>query len=210
VVTKSGTAFVILIVSGFPAPRCGATIYESGGSVASVRALQDAAHDGDTITLPAGTFSWTSRLNISKGITLHGATTITGAGTANPTATDATIIQDETPRNSYGLLDVQLNPNQSFRMTGITFTGGSSRQMASTDGAFYFRSQGTAQVNSVRIDHCHFASLYQGKIIHISGFLYGVADHNVMEVIGNSFPFNMEHTLLGSGENGNASWADYP
>ena len=91
----SATAFVILILSGFSAL---AKVYDSNGSVANVQALHAAAHDGDTITLPAGTFSWTSRLNITKGITLQGATTIDGAGTDNPTIDDATIIQDDIPR----------------------------------------------------------------------------------------------------------------
>jgi hypothetical protein len=64
-------AFVILILTGFSAPRCGATVHHSDGSVASVQALHKAAKDGDTITLPAGTFSWTWRLDITKGITLQ-------------------------------------------------------------------------------------------------------------------------------------------
>ena len=53
----SATASVILILSGFSVPRCGATVYHSDGSVPSVQALHNAAHDGDTITLPAGTLT---------------------------------------------------------------------------------------------------------------------------------------------------------
>ena len=68
-----------------------------------MQALHNAAHDGDTITLPAGTFTWTSRLNITKGITLQGATTIADAGTGNPTITDGTIIKDDTPRRGAGV-----------------------------------------------------------------------------------------------------------
>jgi len=82
---------VILILGGFVAPRCGATVHHSDGTQANVQALLKAAHDGDTIMLPAGTFSWTAPLNITKGITLQGQTTISGAGTANPSANDATI-----------------------------------------------------------------------------------------------------------------------
>ena len=80
------------------APLSGAAVYHSDGSEASVRALLNIAHDGDTITLPAGTFSWTSRLEITKGITLQGVTTISGAGSANPTINDGTIVKDDTPR----------------------------------------------------------------------------------------------------------------
>src|SRR5512133_2230258 len=81
----SAVAFVMLILSGLSAL---AKVYDSDGSAGSVQALHNAAHDGDTITLPAGTFSWTARLNITKGITIQGQTTISGAGTANPIIND--------------------------------------------------------------------------------------------------------------------------
>src|SRR6516164_4637795 len=85
------------------APHSGATVWPSDGSEANVQAIHDTnAQDGDTITLPAGTFIWTTRVTLTKGITLSGQTTITGAGTANCTANDQTIIVDEIPRtNSY-------------------------------------------------------------------------------------------------------------
>ena len=78
------------------APHSGATVYHSDGSAANVQAIHDTnAHDGDTITLPAGTFIWITRVTLTKGITVSGQTTITGAGTANCTANDQTIIVDE-------------------------------------------------------------------------------------------------------------------
>ena len=58
---RSAAAFVILILNGFLAPRCGATVYHSDGSAASIQALHNRALNGDTITLPAGTFTWTNR-----------------------------------------------------------------------------------------------------------------------------------------------------
>src|SRR5206468_5967688 len=94
----SAAAFVVLILSGFLTP-CGAAVHQSNGSVVDVQAVINQAKDGDTITLPAGTFSWTSTLNITKGITLQGQTTITGAGTSSPTIHDGTIIKDDTPRS---------------------------------------------------------------------------------------------------------------
>ena len=62
----------ILILSGF-AGRCGATVYNSDGSAANVQALHDAALNGDTITLPAGTFTWANGVTISKAIKIQGA-----------------------------------------------------------------------------------------------------------------------------------------
>ena len=70
---KYAAAFVILILSGFSAF---ATVYHSDGSSANVQALANAALNGDIITLPAGTFTWTSGVTISKAIEIQGA----GAG----------------------------------------------------------------------------------------------------------------------------------
>src|SRR4030095_1908661 len=106
-----GTLLFTLILSGVFAPRCGATVYSSDGSVTNVQALHNAAHDGDIITLPAGIFSWTARLNMTKGVTIPGATTISGAGTANPVINDGTIIQDNTPRSgTMGILRANIAP----------------------------------------------------------------------------------------------------
>src|SRR6266480_869956 len=147
-----GTLLFTLILSGFSAPRCGATVYQSNGSVANVQALHNAALDGDTIKIPAGTFSWTSRLNITKGITLQGATTIVGT-TWSPAVTDTTIIQDNTPRSGprAGIISAQLNANQSFRLTGITFTHGATTAYGQ-DGAVRVSSAGPQPNRSVRID----------------------------------------------------------
>jgi hypothetical protein len=210
-----GALLFTLVLSGFSAPRCGATVYQSDGSAAHVQALQNAAHDGDTITLPAGTFSWTARLNITKGITLQGQTTITGAGTSNPVITDATIIQDNTVRGNQplaGIVKATISPAQSFRMTGLSFVAGTAITFPSIDGAFHFDSHAAAPSTSIRIDHCHFASLYQGKIIWITGWVYGVADHNVIQTRNSSFSFFIQHATYGGSSqyNGNGSWADYP
>src|SRR5262245_13620744 len=73
---KTWAIFVpILMLSGFYSPRCEATVYPSDGSAASVQALHNAALNGDTITLPAGTFTWTTGVTISKAIKIQGAGT---------------------------------------------------------------------------------------------------------------------------------------
>src|SRR5262252_1495307 len=83
------------------ASHSGATVWPSDGSDTNVQAIHDTnAHDGDTITLPAGTFIWITGVSLTKGITVSGQTTITGAGTANCTANDQTIIIDERTRGT--------------------------------------------------------------------------------------------------------------
>src|SRR6516164_3865840 len=108
------------------APHSGATVWPSDGSDANVQAINDTnAQDGDTITLPAGTFIWTAGVNLTKGITVSGQTTITGAGTANCTAGDQTIIIDEKLRNlPGGLITANIEAGKSFRLTGVTFKRG--------------------------------------------------------------------------------------
>src|SRR6266487_2350423 len=211
----SAVAFVILILSGFSAPGCGATVYDSEGSEASVQACIHSAADGDIVTVPAGTFSWTSRLEITKGITLKGQTTITGAGTSNPTVNDVTIIQDDTQRSgaNVGAIKATMTPTQSFRLTGITFARGSTTVRATGSGFIRLECSGyNAPNTSIRIDHCHFDSLYQGVLIFATGWVYGIADHNMIEPYKNCFPFNIYHSTWGGANqiNGNGSWADYP
>ena len=67
---KSTLAFVILILSGFSAF---ATVYHSNGLAADVQLIHDTqAVDGDTITLPAGTFTWSIPVTISKAVKIQG------------------------------------------------------------------------------------------------------------------------------------------
>lgn len=204
---------IIFVFSSFSVLRCGAAIYHSNGSVANVQALHNAALDGDTITLPAGTFSWTSRLNITKGITLRGLTTITGAGTRNPRITDATIIKDQTPRTgtNLGIIQVRITPSQSCRLTGLTFQPGTATRFSAAGGAIILVGSNASPVTSLRVDHCHFAKLYQ-RVFAINGWVYGVSDHNVIDMIGNNTGFVIEASKYGgtSQINGNGAWADYP
>jgi hypothetical protein len=203
-------ALVIFILSGFVAPRCGAAVHNSDGTETNVQALLNAAHDGDTIMLPAGTFSWTAPLKITKGITIQGQTTISGAGTANPSANDATIVKDDTPRSG-PIIRTALNPSQAFRLTGITFAPGTTTTSGSSDGAITLRSDGASPNTSIRLDHCHFAQLYQGKIIQVNGSLRG-CDHNFMELRTppGSQAFFMNEATYSQKTNGQGAWADYP
>src|SRR6266513_1350958 len=110
----------------------------SGGSVQWVHNNQ--AQDGDTITLPSGTFSYTTPLNITKGITLQVNTQVIGAPMTWQTAVDNTIILDDTPRAVLDLIHaVNFTPNQGFRVTGITFKAGIN-EPAAGNGAIHFAS----------------------------------------------------------------------
>src|SRR5215813_5992035 len=158
------TLFAALFLGIAFASHSGAAVWHSDGSAANVQAIHDTnAHDGDTITLPAGTFIWTTSVTLTKGITVSGQTTITGAGTANCTANDQTIIIDEKPRNGGALFTATIAAGKSFRLTGVTFRYGSINQLGQA-GAIHYVSTG-GLVQSARIDHCHFDHLYWGYTI---------------------------------------------
>src|SRR5438552_15854328 len=103
---RTGTLLLALFLGVCFASHCGATVYHSDGSAVNVQLIHDIqAIDGDTITLPAGTFVWTIRVAISKAITLQGA----GVG--------QTIIKDGV--QSGQLLYFSLVSGLPSRLTGI-------------------------------------------------------------------------------------------
>src|SRR5215472_14164324 len=187
------------------------TVWPSDGSDANVQAINDTiAHDGDTITLPAGTFIWTAGVNLTKGLTIRGQTTITGAGTATCTADDQTIIIDEKLRGTPGsLFRATIPAGKSFRLTGITFRRGTVN-IVGGDGGIRVNSSG-GLVQSARIDHCHFYHLAWNAMLQVQGWTYGVDDHNLFEQ-GNDA--NHSHMITNGSTNdqtdGNGAWADFP
>jgi hypothetical protein len=154
------------------------------------------ASDGDTVVVPAGTASWPSILQITKGITLQGADN------------DATVILDNVPRtqsNQGGsVIAMAVTPSQSFRLTGFTFRRGS---LTSSSGGT-IRLSGTCP--TVRVDHCHFDQLYTDHVIQIFGWLYGVIDHCVfdMKPEGPGASIWVSHEAWGGEASGWGSWAD--
>src|SRR2546428_159765 len=94
-----------------------ATINAASCSQANVNSAITSAVDGDTVTIPAGTCSWTTTLTITKGITLLGA----GAG--------STVLQDNVPKgdsNCQGggpLMDWTVNSPNTLRISGFTIQG---------------------------------------------------------------------------------------
>ena len=124
----------IVILSGFCGLRCDATIYHSDGSAASVQALENAALNGDTITLPAGNFNWDSQISITKAITLQGAglsaTNITSSYTGTQAVSIACVPGQTTVIRDFGI--------RTFAATNCVFlvTGSGIRQFRFTNLSF--------------------------------------------------------------------------
>jgi hypothetical protein len=68
----SGIVLLALILGHFFGSHCAGAVYQSDGSAASVQSLHRRASNGDTITLPSGTFTWSTPVTISKAIKLQG------------------------------------------------------------------------------------------------------------------------------------------
>jgi len=132
-----------------------------------------------------------------------GQTTITGAGTANFTSDDKTVVIDEkSPRGPGKLVTATIPTGKSFRLTGITFRKGTVTAIGG-DGAIQLGSRGF--VNNARIDNCRFDHLFWNE------------DHNLIECNSQGLSHVIFHDKWGEAHDkwggataGNGSWADFP
>ena len=192
----AGTLLLTLILSGFSALRCGATVYYSDGTAASVQSVHNnQAQDGDTITLPSGTFTWTTGVTISKQITLQGAgTNATGGG-------DQTTLVDNIAANQPVVSFSNSTNTLTVRMTGITVKSG-------TGG---IKDGGTCTFDgpmNLRIDHCHFvaSSINNYRIVNLNAAVFGVLDHCILDLTGTNAVY-IANGRRGSGDiMGNLEW----
>src|SRR2546430_1167927 len=134
-----GTLLLALFLGLCLASHCEATIYNSDGSAANVQSLVNIATDGDTVTIPAGWFTWNTTVTISgKAITLQ------GAGSSLSHITD---------QGSGGAaLRVTCTATNFVRVTGLEFIKGT----AHASGMIQFDSGTSHSLDEVgfRIDHC--------------------------------------------------------
>lgn len=128
-------AFLLLVVAAH------ATVYNSDGSQSDVQAKINGASNGDTITVPSGTFTWgasATYVDVNKAVTLIGAgsgsTTIAasttagtfGAGVLRITASNATVrdFSMTTPSNGSPItLMAMTGAITGVRITGVIFNG---------------------------------------------------------------------------------------
>jgi hypothetical protein len=187
----SGILLFILILGGFSRPRCGATVYNSNGSPASVQSIHNnQAQNGDTITLPAGTFTWSRRVHITKAITLQGA----GVG--------QTVIKDAVQGDK--LLQVNLAANQLTRLTGIGFQDGGRINTALAPGGILHVDGSNTNGSTFRFDHCKWNNLNGATVFDT---VIGVINHNTF-VTDRFSPPIYSYGSHWNGQNfGDGSWA---
>lgn len=105
VLTFALPAFLFMLSSNANA----ATVRASNCSQASVQSAVNSAAKGDTVTVPAGSCTWSGGVTVSKGITVQGAgtsTTITSAGSS--------------------LFTINGNGSGSYRISNMKFIGSST------------------------------------------------------------------------------------
>ena len=181
-----------------------AATYNSDGSLADVIAKVALASDGDTVTLPAGTFTWTSVLTITKAITLQGLGTVTTDDGGRATDCGTVIVCD-----SAQVIKFAGGADKAQRMTGIKFEHG-------TAPASYLveLNGGTSNIDgrTMRLDHCVFENASPAGGLTVGAFdIIGVLDHCTFHVTtSNVIPiyiFHMNWNIPGASYAG-GSWAD--
>src|SRR5437667_11249184 len=161
----TGTLLLALFLGICFASHCGATVYQSDGLPSNIQQIHNnQAQNGDTITLPAGIFAWTTGVVISKAITLQG----TGVG--------STIIRDAVQGND--LISWTLAAGYLSRLTGIEFQDGG--RTSTKPGLFYVSGSNT-NGSQFRMDHCKLNNLNGYPIFDT---VLGVIDHNSFVITG--------------------------
>jgi hypothetical protein len=161
---------IVTISFGLITASAQSMVWQSDGTPQNIQFIHDnRAVDGDTITIPSGTFSWTGTVQLTKAITLQGNTTTDAP--ASSSSVDNTIIYDDLPVGlNIGL--IQLLAPGGQRVTGISFYTGVTQM----DNNGIIKVRGIAPV---RIDHCVFDHVFMSPMIGVSSYNYGVIDHCV-------------------------------
>ena len=148
---------------------------------------------GDTIAIPAGTFTWTTGVAITKAISLQGA----GVG--------QTIIKDGVQGNR--LIQVTLAAGGLTRLTAIEFQDGGRTSTAGGQGGIIHVDGNNTNGSQFRMDNCRTTDL-NGYLVFDT--VIGVLDHNYFKC-GAPNRANGSLIIYGSNWNGatlgDGSWA---
>lgn len=138
-----------------------ATINAANPSNTAIQAAIDIAADGDTVSVPSGTATWTGGVTVpaTKGVSVIGG----GQGNTICTLGSNLFILDTRPTNS------------PVRLSGFTFAG-----ITTQDGVRVGQSHLAATIGATnwRIDHCTFPdNLSVPTKLGVYGYTFGVIDN---------------------------------
>lgn len=156
--------------------------WSSTPDYSSVSSCVSQASAGDTITVSAGSATWTSLLTITKGINLI------GAGIGN------TVISNG--RSSGYLIGYKASSNsENFRVSGFTFD-------LNNKTGIILQPYEEPTVSLVRIDNNRFTDSTQGRSCVMNYGAFGVIDNNTFDAV--TYPLG-----LGNAKSGADAWASY-
>src|SRR6202140_674607 len=173
-----------------------ATTYDSDGSPSDVQAKANLCSEGDTGTIPAGTFHWKTGavLNVPANVTLSGAgTSATGGG-------DQSVIIDDYASNAV-LISITVASSGVFRMTGLTVQGGLG--VLKDNGVTSLTGPGQVRLDHIHINTQSYHTLIPLHALMIGRGITGVLDHSLVDLYSTSaiYPVN------GVDSQGNSDWA---
>lgn len=164
-------------------------------------ALQ-AATAGDTVTIPAGTCTWTTATywTAPANVIVHGAGSESTLGGG-----DATVIIDDINRSGSDvpLLEISTNATGTFRLWGLTIRGSGNAYALTTAGSL--RVGGSSQ--QFRLDHLHFDHISMTGLMTVNA-AYGVVDNCLFDLPTAGLAVRLYASEWGGHWNGDGSWAD--
>lgn len=157
------------------------------GTFADCKQKIEAAHNGDTVTLPSGTISWTGTVTVGTAITLQGNTTTNimfnaPLGKWQGNEVENTILLDNVASNNplirIGSVYPVVHTAGGQRITGIALEPGPNG--ANKLSAIEYNDGSIAPNAPIRIDHCFFGDLnLTPAVLNLAWRNYGVMDHCV-------------------------------
>ena len=175
---KCATYVVVLMATLTTRSAFAATVTAASCSAADVQTALNRAAAGDTVSIPAGTCTWTTTVNWTAPANVI----LKGAGAPAPYGNnDATVIIDAINRSGFdaALMNLGTSPTGTFRMTGITFrdTGDAATRSYNSSVRIF------GSTKNLRIDHIHFDRL-SVRALMVAGDITGVVDHNRVDLDG--------------------------
>lgn len=208
----AGAVLLVGMVLAFPDTAGAKVIAARSVSFADVAAAIQSASQGDTVTVPAGSATWTSELIITKNILIlgnGGAATTCGetGGTCN-----TIITENLTDRNGTRLISVSLSrDNPLFRLSGFEFrsiasTGTGKPVVQFNGGTGNTTNPPTPGITTqFRLDHCLFTESLKGMPMYFANVI-GVVDHVTRN--GHNQPAQVYMKNWNAKTDAHGSWAD--
>lgn len=186
------TALVVLASSlflGFSYFTEARTINANSVSQSDIAAAISSAVDGDIVTIPAGTATWTGTLTVNRAITLQGA----GVG--------VTIIKDAV--QSGPLIRWPLVAGRPSRLTGIEFQDGGRTNEAAAPGGILRVDGSNTNGATFRWDNSKWNNL---NGVPVFDTVIGVIDHNTFVQDRNQTAIYIYDSSWDGGSYGDGSW----